>query len=389
MTDLGDSVYKVFFDNCSEAVFTVDRAKQLVTSANPRLEDLVGRSSASLLGAEVQSLFPSDIVVAEVLERVGLHDELAMCRVDGYPVLVEMTVAHVERGDVPLAACIVRDTTERRLLERELLAKHTALHAAHGDLERAVEDLTRQHRELEERHRELARMSAELSFVTRRVLIGELSAGIAHSLNNPLAALASTHKQMLQVIGEHGSPELVARLDRFTQRSREALARMEQTVQAVRRAHKSGKMAEAARAVDLVDEVTTALVLFEGLLVGIDVRNTCLRDARAVVPPGALQHVLWNLFENAIRAMPGGGALSISSREAGDRVSLVVADSGTGVLESVRDRLFEPFVTSRADGSGLGLSTARRLARDWGGDVRLLPSASGATFEVTFPASKE
>jgi signal transduction histidine kinase len=46
-------------------------------------------------------------------------------------------------------------------------------------------------------------------------------------------------------------------------------------------------------------------------------------------------------------------------------------------------------VTSRADGSGLGLSTARRLARDWGGDVRLLPSASGATFEVTFPASKE
>jgi PAS domain S-box-containing protein len=391
VTVRGDHVFGVLFDHCSEAVFTVDLDRRVVTSANARLEDLVGRSRESLVGAPVGGLFAAEAAAAGVLDCAGLHDEVAMCRVDGYPVLVEMTVAHLDHGEAPIAACIARDTTERRLLERELIAKHMALHTAHAELERAVDDLTRQNRELEERHRELARLSAQLSRVTRRVIIGELSAGIAHSLNNPLAALASSHKQMLQVITEHGGADLVRRLERFTQRSRDALARMEQTIQAVRRAHRSGSASSATRSIDLADEVATALVLFEGRLGGIEVRTIYGPVPRVAAPPGDLQHVLWNLIDNAIHAMPAGGALTLTTA-AGDRadqVTLTVADSGPGIPASVRDQLFEPFVTARADGSGLGLSTARRLARDWGGDVRLVPGGAGATFEVSFPLRKE
>jgi len=106
---------------------------------------------------------------------------------------------------------------------------------------------------------------------------------------------------------------------------------------------------------------------------------------------GRLEQVLLNLALNACSA--GGGApthVELSTRLDGDRVILTCADDGPGVPEDLRDRILEPFFTTRAaqGGSGIGLSTARRIVEDWGGTVTAHASpAGGAAFVVSLPAA--
>lgn len=386
------AVLGLLYERCSEAVFTVDRDSLAIVATNARLEELTSRSRTTLIGSPLSSLLAdpdADALAESIVARSGLHDEVPMRRIDGYPTCVELTVAHVEQGPRRLAACIARDTTERKLLERELIEKHTALHAAHGELSALVVRLTEQNQELEERRRDLANLSAEVGRATRRVLIGELSAGIAHSLNNPLAVLVSSQRQLAQALAAHAPRELTETLDRFIVRSRDALARMEHTIQAVRRAHRSGRASQHATTLVLDDELASALALFEDRLRGITVTLLVDPALTAHAPAGDLQHVLWNLVDNAILAMPGGGTMIIEVAARGDQAVILIGDSGSGVPPDIAERLFEPFVSSRHEGSGLGLSTARRLARDWNGDVRLAPSPAGATFEIILPREEQ
>src|SRR5262245_26650302 len=183
-------VFELLFDHCSEAVFAVQRARGTIVAANRRLAQLTGVDEAGLIGAPVDRLFatrPHPTAARDepyrVLEQIGTHEEVPLQGGDGQSVLVTLTVTHVEHVTAgPLAACLVRDTRERRALQRELGQKHLALFAAHAELERLVADLNDRNRELAERNRELALVGAELAAASRRALVGELSAGIAHGL---------------------------------------------------------------------------------------------------------------------------------------------------------------------------------------------------------------
>lgn len=103
-----------------------------------------------------------------------------------------------------------------------------------------------------------------------------------------------------------------------------------------------------------------------------------------------VEQILVNLLLNAVEAATVPVTVSITTEEAGEeplrRVRIVVQDDGPGIPESVKARLFQPFFTTRADGVGLGLVTAREAARDLGGDLVLEPCSAGARFVVTLPS---
>lgn len=222
------------------------------------------------------------------------------------------------------------------------------------------------------------RMQFDLARQTRLAEQAQFSAGMAHQIKNPLAALrgyvellargleAPTQRQLADKLVSE-----IAALDRivrdFLQFSRGAHGSVEKlSLEAVLR-----PVIESARASG-AGNVSIPAPDLPG--VELEVDSTALREA------------LSNVAINAAEAMrEDGGSLEFDVRVTGRLVTLDISDTGPGMPEDVRARLFEPFVTGKADGTGLGLPIARRLLRDLGGDLELIHSgASGTMFRATF-----
>ena len=248
---IAHEVFGLLFETSSEAVFVVDRSTQRIVSANVRAGEMLHCNVDSLIGVSLGELiFEAD----RDLSSAGHYEEVALRGSDGYPVYVELTVAHVRTADAgELAAFAARDTSERRLLERELVAKHAALYTAHAELERA-------HAQLGEAKRELEARNQQIALLAWRAAMGELVAGIAHHLNNPVGALASTLRRMARGIA--GLPnDQRGELDRMLARVVELSRRIESNVAAIVQASRSAAQAEGLGR-ELPPELASALSAF-------------------------------------------------------------------------------------------------------------------------------
>jgi signal transduction histidine kinase len=222
------AVFGLMFETSTEAVFIVENARGRIVSANVRVAELLATDVGQVVGKTFDEIAfePRDVSLD------GRYEEVALRRGDDYPVFVTLTVSHIndaELGDY--TAFTARDTTERRLLERELVAKHSALFAAHADLETAYGQLRTAQGELENRNREIA-------LLAWRAAVGELVAGIAHHLNNPLGALLSTTRHLGERI-QHLPGEARADVDRLLSRITKVATRIESNVNAIVKASRS------------------------------------------------------------------------------------------------------------------------------------------------------
>jgi signal transduction histidine kinase len=110
---------------------------------------------------------------------------------------------------------------------------------------------------------------------------------------------------------------------------------------------------------------------------GVEIRAAVDPSIELPVEPARMERVFLNLISNAIEAMPGGGAIDISAERRGQIVLVKVDDTGPGIPPGVRDRLFQPFVTSARNGLGLGLALSRQTVLDHGGDIWVEDPAPG------------
>lgn len=230
------AVFGLMYESSTEALFIVDRSTMKVVSANVRVAELLVRDVGDVIGKAVEEL----AFEVRDLSYDGTYEEVALRRGDDYPVFVTLMVSHIEdphHGD--LTAFTARDTTERRNLERELVAKHSALFAAHADLEAANKQLRETQHELENRNREIAMLAW-------RAATGELVAGIAHHLNNPLGALQSTTRHMTDKVSKLPL-EHRADLDRLLARIMKIALRIESNVNAIVKASRSATAGVAPR----------------------------------------------------------------------------------------------------------------------------------------------
>lgn len=226
---IAHEVFGLLFDTSSDAVFVADRATGRIVSANLRAAELLHAEVGALIGVPLSEL------VAEAgrdVEAPGRYEDVALRGSDGYPVYVELHVVHVcTQAAGELTAYAARDTSARRVLERELVAKHTALYTAHAELERAHAELGAAKRELEVRNQQLA-------LLAWRAALGELVAEIAHHLNNPVGALASTLRRVFDAVAQLPA-EHRGELDRLLPRIGELTQRIEAKVAAIVQASRS------------------------------------------------------------------------------------------------------------------------------------------------------
>ena len=217
------------------------------------------------------------------------------------------------------------------------------------------------------------RMLAEVRRAERLAVMGRMAAGVAHEIRNPLSSMKMT-VQMLQEGAQDREP--YALLLREIERLELTAAELVGVSQPLRK--------EPVKLDTVVDEV---LELMRRQLEHLSIR---VEKRFAPVPAvdvdvARFKRCVMNLVLNGAQAMPSGGPIRVGVSTRDGRVRLEVSDEGPGVPADVRDRIFEPFVTTKQDGVGLGLALTKRIVEDHGGAIGFDPAERGTTFWIELP----
>ena len=348
-------------DTVPEGMIVIDEIGT-IRSFSAAAERLFGWTSAEAIGRNVRMLMPDpyraghDGYLGRYLETgerriIGIGRVAVGVRKDGSTFPIELAVGEMRTGRKRFFTGFIRDLTEPQAAERRL------------------QD-----------------MQSELIHVSRLTSMGEMASALAHELNQPLSAIASYMKGSVRLL-DSGAPDL--------QRVRTALtAAGEQALRAgeiIRRLRAFVGKGEAAMRIEALPK----LVEEAGALAMMGARDSGVRLEFRLSPEAGLvladkvqvQQVVLNLMRNAVEAMADSQVreLCVESRPLGeDQVEVLISDTGPGLAPEVLDRLFQPFVTTKAEGMGVGLSICRTIIEAHGGELsaRNRPEG-GAVFRFT------
>ena len=256
------------------------------------------------------------------------------------------------------------------------LHKAELSHGHSGKVLLVVEDRTQQHL-LELHYMQAEKLSA----------LGEVAAGVAHEIKNPLAIVQNTC-DLLPRLG----PEEEKERDETLRMMREAIRRINDRV---------GSLLDFARpAQHLVEQIDAAEVLGQLLdletkhaeHLGISIERQFEPVPAVLVNRDMLKDIYLNIIRNAFQAMPQGGRLQVSARSEQEGVEIKICDTGTGIDPTQLSRIFEPFFSTKApgEGTGLGLAIAQRQLREIGGHIDVTSRVGkGTCFALLLPYNKE
>jgi len=239
---------------------------------------------------------------------------------------------------------------------------------------------------------EQARLSAletRLAHASRVNALGEMASGLAHELTQPLTAILAQAQASRRILERRDASTLAPVLDDTVTQARRASAILE------RFRNWSRPQRAPASAVDLREALTNVRALLtpqattHGTRLDFDIPQS---PVPVMADPVEMEQVVFNLVRNAIEAADGTADMAqvhVTLRQDADQTVLEVADNGPGVPVDLRPRLFTPFTTTRANGTGLGLALSQRLVERAGGEIALVGEGPGATFRVTLPRKVE
>ncbi len=321
-----------------------------VTSVNRAALEILGTTEAALLGRSIEDsgLFPSsDWRAAANLSLLAekIRSESVLLR-DGKEMPIGFTVTRLTDAAGVLTGWIVvfQDLSQWRKLQEELRLKD--------------------------------RMAA----------VGELAAGLAHEVGNPLAAISGSVQLLASSLGTSDSHRRL--LDIIVKESQ----RLDRTIKGFLRFAKPKERSTVRFDIAALLAENTALLRNSEEATGKHRFHLDLEPRRAGVvgDPDQISQIFWNLARNALRAMPDGGTLAIRGRPRGDDYLIEFHDTGHGMSEQQRTALFQPFKTSFDGGTGIGMAIVYRIVQEHGGEVTVesLPG-HGTTITVALPAHRE
>ncbi len=246
---------------------------------------------------------------------------------------------------------------------------------------------------VEQKTRELEKVHGQMAEVEKLAAVGQLAAGVAHELNNPLSGIMGYADVAIERYREKApgylTPEDASRMIAYfthiqslTQRCRAIILDMLTFAR-----HDNDEVGEVA----LNDVVRQTLAFLEKQLDRTHISvSVDLADGISPVRGNAaqLQQVFTNLIINAIHAMPDGGSLGVRSRTVGDALEVAFEDAGIGIEPALQRRIFEPFFTTKpvGKGTGLGLSVSYGIVKRHGGEIRVMSEPGrGSVFTVVLP----
>lgn len=237
---------------------------------------------------------------------------------------------------------------------------------------------------------QLRHLEDQLLHADRLVILGELTAGIAHEINQPLTAIAAyadAGRHLLERHEDVAREELHSICERIAQQARRA-------GEVVHRLRKLVRISSAKKDhYDINQIIKNTIYLFEYEIKKTNIKldfNALNEGWKLYVDEIQVQQILVNLIKNALDAIAAAGRqnglVRVQVKETGQAVEIAVSDNGPGVPEAVRSQLFEPFFTTKPQGVGLGLSICKNIAGAHGGSLRYSQSEQGGScFTLKLP----
>ena len=342
-------------DSIPDAMILSD-AKGAILSFSAAAERQFGWAAPDIIGRRVKLVLNPAQRGAYLNNLSGALNgptKLVARRKDGSTFPVELVMGSAGAGKDRIYISFIRDLTERQASERRL------------------QDL-----------------QVDMAHVSRLSAMGEMAAALAHELNQPLTAGSNFVHASIEMLRKQ--PEDTDRVFHAMERASTQMVRAGDIIRRLRDfVSKATPDREGHDAASLIEEARSlAMTNFNAR--GVTLRVQVERGApKVLVDRIQIQQVLFNLLRNAIEAMAGAErrVLTISAKRAkGGMMTISVADTGPGVDEALGAELFKPFMTTKSEGMGIGLSVSRSIVESHGGRIWSEPAAGGgAVFRFTVP----
>lgn len=340
------AIKDLVFESVGTGLIALDRS-HTITTFNRAATTITGVPAAAALGRPWQALF-GDLVSLPAIEAdletdpdSSSRHEAVLPRPGGSTVPVRLTFWALKAGD-----------------EDEQLGVICA-----------CEDLTAV-RAMEERLRQADRLAT----------LGRMSANIAHEIRNPLASLTGA----IEVLASSGTAGEVR--ERLAQIVLKESGRLTEILRAFLEYARPAPLVRAR--VNVVEPIDEVLVLLEHRAAAgtLKIAREFPPSLEWVVDVQQFRQTVWNLCLNAVEAMPDGGELRVTAGVVGGRLEVRVGDTGEGIAREDLGHVFEPFFSTKLDGSGLGLAFVQRIMQEHGGEVHVESApGAGSAFTLRFP----
>jgi len=356
---------KSILDTVPDAMVVIDE-RGIVQSFSSAAERLFGYGPAEVIGKNVKTLMPSPYreshegYLARYMQTgerriIGIGRVVVGERKDGSTFPMELAVGEMNSSNQRFFTGFIRDLTERQRTEARL-----------------------------------QELQAELVHISRLTAMGEMAAALAHELNQPLSAIASYMKGSRRLLERPTEKEIGQIRDAMDKAAEQAL-RAGQIIRRLRDFVSRGETERHVESVKKLIEEASALALVgtkeHGVRVGF--RLDPHRDL-VLVDKVQIQQILLNLIRNGIEAMEGSARKELVIASAPHErkfVEISVADTGSGIAPEIASKLFQPFVTTKRQGMGVGLSISRSIVENHGGQMRAEPNTGGGTvLRFTLPS---
>jgi len=313
---------------------------------------------------EQQSPMPNEEEVRAILRSIDKeppHHNLD-CGACGYPTCRDKAVA-VSQGMVEAEQCLPY-----------LLAQSKKIY----------QQLEKSHRELQLSHQELEQAQAQLIRTEKLASLGQLAAGVAHEINNPLGTITIYAHVLLKTLDREDP-----RREDMELIIKEA-ARTKEIVQGLLSFARETKLRPGPTNINEILEDVLGLVVNQSLFHNIKIRKAFAAEMPTITADWAqLKQVFLNMILNAAEAMGGKGTITITTIGGKRRVKVKIQDTGPGIPPEIMDKLFSPFFTTKEKGTGLGLAISYGIIEHHGGaiDVETV-LGKGSTFVVSLPVGE-
>lgn len=253
---------------------------------------------------------------------------------------------------------------------------------------RQRKNLERTSAELSEAYEKLRQTFEQLRQSDRLAALGELSAGIAHEIRNPLGSI----KGSVEILEEEIPP--AHEKHEFIRIIKEEVARLNSLVAEFLKFARPPKLSIETASINELIRSTLVLIGKEAEKSGVELQLSLDESLPPLaLDPDQTRQVLLNVMLNGIQAMPTGGSLRITTslmRGEGNTIVIAISDSGEGISEEDLERIFDPFFTTRPTGTGLGLAISHQLVENHGGAISAHRNQEGGmTFSIAFPVKHQ